>query len=70
MGTGNDITIKDLANLIKEVVGFKGEFVFNLDKPDGTMRKVTNVSKLEKLGWQHSIKLEKGVQMMYDWYLK
>ncbi|QTD36211.1 GDP-L-fucose synthase [Polaribacter batillariae] len=70
IGTGNDITIKDLANLIKEVVGYKGEFVFNSDKPDGTMRKVTDVSKLKKLGWQHSVKLEEGVQIMYDWYLK
>ncbi|WP_435414250.1 GDP-L-fucose synthase family protein [Polaribacter aestuariivivens] len=70
IGTGNDITIKDLANLIKEVVGYKGEFTFNSDKPDGTMRKVTDVSKLEKLGWQHSVKLKKGVQLMYDWYLK
>ncbi|QNM85179.1 GDP-L-fucose synthase [Polaribacter pectinis] len=70
IGTGNDIAIKDLANLIKEVVGFKGDFIFNSDKPDGTMRKVTDVSKLKKLGWQHSVKLEKGIQMMYDWYLK
>ncbi|QTE21495.1 GDP-L-fucose synthase family protein [Polaribacter cellanae] len=70
IGTGNDISIKDLANLIKEIVGYKGKFVFNKDKPDGTMRKVTDVSKLEKLGWQHAVKLEKGVQMMYDWYLK
>ncbi|MEE9406935.1 MAG: GDP-L-fucose synthase [Polaribacter sp.] len=70
IGTGKDIAIKDLANLIKEVVGFKGSFVFNSDKPDGTMRKVTDVSKLHKLGWQHSVALEKGVKMMYDWYLK
>ena len=70
IGTGKDITIKDLAILIKNVVGFKGGFVFNIEKPDGTMRKVTNVSKLNSLDWKHSIDLEKGVQMMYDWYLK
>ena len=70
IGTGKDITIKDLAVLIKKVVGFKGNFVFNTEKPDGTMRKVTDVSKLHSLGWQHSVELEEGVEMMYDWYLK
>jgi|TARA_B110000879_G_C10749951_1_gene347475 GDP-L-fucose synthase len=59
-----------LAILIKKVVGFKGNFVFNTDKPDGTMRKLTDVSKLHSLGWQHSVELEKGIEMMYDWYLK
>ena len=70
IGTGSDITIKDLAHLIKKVVGFKGDFVFNTDKPDGTMRKVTDVSKLNNLGWKHSVDIEKGVKMMYDWYLR
>ena len=59
-----------MAILIKKVVGFKGNFVFNTDKPDGTMRKLTDVSKLHSLGWQHSVELEKGIEMMYDWYLK
>ena len=70
IGTGKDITIKDLAALIKKVVGFKGGFIFNTEKPDGTMRKVTDVSKLHSLGWKHAVELEKGVEMMYDWYLK
>tara|TARA_B110000902_G_scaffold263595_1_gene343006 strand:- start:7426 stop:8493 length:1068 start_codon:yes stop_codon:yes gene_type:complete len=70
IGTGKDITIKDLANLIKEVIGFKGGFIFNTEKPDGTMRKVTDVSKLNNLGWKYKISLEDGVNMMYDWYLK
>ncbi|MGY0407489.1 MAG: GDP-L-fucose synthase family protein, partial [Polaribacter sp.] len=62
IGTGEDITIKDLAYLIKKNVGFKGSFVFNTQKPDGTMRKVTDVSKLEKLGWKYSIPVEKGIE--------
>ncbi|MGY0425850.1 MAG: GDP-L-fucose synthase family protein [Polaribacter sp.] len=70
IGTGEDITIKDLAYLIKKNVGFKGSFVFNTQKPDGTMRKVTDVSKLEKLGWKYSIPVEKGIEKIYDWYLK
>ncbi|WP_299670572.1 GDP-L-fucose synthase [uncultured Polaribacter sp.] len=70
IGTGRDISIKDLANLIKKIVGFKGKFVFNTEKPDGTMRKVTDVTKLNNLDWKHKVELESGVQMMYDWYLK
>jgi GDP-L-fucose synthase len=69
IGTGVDISIKYLAKLIKKIVGFKGDFVFNSDKPDGTMRKITDVSKLHGLGWKHSVELEEGVQLMYDWYL-
>ena len=69
IGTGKDVSIKDLAFLIKKVIGFKGNFVFNSDKPDGTMRKVTDVSKLHNLGWKYSVELEQGVEMMYDWYL-
>ena len=70
IGTGEDISIKELAFLIKKVIGFKGDFVFNTNKPDGTMRKVTDVSKLHDLGWKHSVNIEEGVQKMYDWYLK
>ena len=70
IGTGEDIAIKDLAILIKNVVGFKGNFVFNIEKPDGTMRKLTDVSKLHHLGWEHSVELQEGIEMMYEWYLK
>lgn len=70
IGTGKDISVKDLAYLIKNTVGYKGNFVFNTNKPDGTMRKVTNVSKLQNLKWKHKVNLEKGVKMMYNWYLK
>ena len=69
IGTGVDISIKDLANLIKKEVGYKGSFIFNRSKPDGTMKKLTNVSKLNSLGWKHKISLEKGVEKMYSWYL-
>jgi len=70
IGTGKEISIRDLAYLIKTIVGFKGEIVFNPSKPDGTMRKTTDVSKLHSLGWQHKIDIEEGVGRLYDWYLK
>lgn len=69
IGTGKEVSIKQLALLIKETVGFSGEIYFNTEKPDGTMRKLTNVSKLHNLGWQHKIEIEEGVQQMYDWYV-
>jgi len=69
IGTGKDISIADLAHMIKEVVGFKGHFVFNTTKPNGTMKKLTDVSKLHQLGWKHSIEIDEGVQKMYDWYV-
>lgn len=69
IGTGVDISIKELAEKIKEVVGFKGDLVFNTDKPDGTMRKLTNVFKLNGLGWKHKVELQEGVLKMYQWYL-
>ncbi len=68
IGTGEDISIAELANLIKDMIGFKGEFVFNTDKPDGTLRKLTDVSKLNNLGWKHKMSLENGIKEMYDWY--
>ena len=68
IGTGKEISIKTLAGLIKTVTGFKGELVFNTSKPDGTLRKLTDVSKLHALGWQHKIEIEEGVRKMYEWY--
>ncbi|WP_286338034.1 GDP-L-fucose synthase family protein [Hydrogenimonas cancrithermarum] len=68
IGTGKDISIKDLAHLIKEIVGFQGEFVFNTEKPDGTMKKLTDPSKLHSLGWKHKIELDKGIKKIYNWY--
>jgi GDP-L-fucose synthase len=68
IGTGIDISIKELAYRIKEIVGFQGEFFFNADKPDGTMVKLTDPSKLHALGWKHTVELKEGVEKMYRWY--
>jgi GDP-L-fucose synthase len=70
IGTGKDISIKDLAYLIKEIVGYDGDFVFNLNKPDGTLKKLTDCSKLNNLGWKHKIDLAEGIHKMYLWYLQ
>ncbi len=67
-GTGIDISIANLAEMIKQTIGFTGEFIYNTSKPDGTMKKLTDVSKLHKLGWQHSIDLHQGIEKMYKWY--
>ncbi len=69
IGTGEDISIKELANIIKKIVGFKGVFHFNTDKPDGTMIKLTNPSKLNELGWKYKVDLEEGIKLMYSWYV-
>lgn len=69
VGSGEDISISDLANLIKSIVGYSGEIVFNTDKPDGTPRKLMDVSKLKHLGWEYSIRLEDGVQSVYEQFL-
>ncbi|MBF8149007.1 GDP-L-fucose synthase [Winogradskyella sp. F6397] len=69
IGTGKDVSIAELAETIKMVIGFKGSLVFNSDKPDGTMRKLTDVSKLNSLGWKHKIELEEGIRKAYNWYL-
>ena len=69
IGTGIDISIKELAELIKETIGFQGELYFNADKPDGTMVKLTDVSKLHSLGWKHKVELQDGIKTMYEWYL-
>lgn len=68
IGTGIEITIRDLANLIKEKIGFKGELVFDTSKPDGTMRKLTDPSKLHSLGWHHKIEIDEGIERLYSWY--
>jgi GDP-L-fucose synthase len=70
IGTGKDISIKELAELIKNIIGFKGELYFNTEKPDGTMKKLTDVSKLNSLGWKYKMDLESGIKEMYKWYLQ
>lgn len=69
IGTGKEITIGRLAELIVKEVGYGGKLTFDATKPDGTMRKLTDVSKLHALGWHHKIDIEEGVQRMYRWYL-
>jgi len=70
IGTGIDISIKKLAELIKKIIGYNGEFIFNKSKPDGTMKKITDVSKLNSLGWKYKISLEDGVKKLCNWYLE
>ncbi len=69
IGTGKELSIRELSVLIVKTVKYKGELAFNSDKPDGTMRKLTDVTKLHELGWQHKIDIEEGVERMFDWYL-
>lgn len=69
IGTGEEISIHDLAYLIREIVGYDGELYFNPDKPDGTMRKLTDVSKLRLLGWKYKKHLTAGLADLYQWYL-
>lgn len=66
IGVGHDISIKDLAYLVKEVIGYQGELVFNTSKPDGTPRKLMDVSLLHGLGWKHQVELEEGIALAYQ----
>jgi GDP-L-fucose synthase len=66
IGVGEDITIKDLAYLIKKVANYEGELIFDVTKPDGTPRKLMDVSYLHSLGWKHKINLEEGIKMVYE----
>lgn len=68
VGTGKELTIRELSQLIVKTVGFTGEVVFDASKPDGTMRKLIDVSKLHSLGWHHKVEIEDGVQKLFDWY--
>jgi len=70
IGTGVDIAISDVSQLIKNVVGFNGDIVFNTDMLDGTKRKLLDVSRVKNLGWEHSISLKDGLQETYNWFLK
>ncbi len=69
IGTGKEISIRELAELIVSTVGYQGQLTFDSTKPDGTMRKLTDPSKLHALGWHHKVEIEEGVQRMYNWYL-
>ena len=69
IGTGIGVSIKELALIIKKVVDYKGEFIFNTSKPDGTMLKVIDVKKINLLGWKYKVNLEDGIDLLYNWYL-
>jgi len=66
IGTGTDVTIKQLAETIKEIVGFQGDLIWNTEKPDGTPRKLMDVSKMHQMGWKHKIDLREGIQRVYE----
>ncbi len=68
IGTGKEISIRDLAHLVANVVGYTGDLFFDATKPDGTLRKLTDPSKLHRLGWHHRIEIEEGVRKLYEWY--
>jgi GDP-L-fucose synthase len=70
VGTSEDVEIGELASIIKRVVGFEGEIIHDLTKPDGTPRKLLNVDRLHNTGWKHQVKLEDGIKRVYEWYLR
>lgn len=70
IGVGEDLSIKDLAYLIKEIVGYEGDITFDISKPDGTPRKLMDVSKLHSLGWKHKISLREGIKLAYEDFKK
>ena len=70
IGTGEDLTIKHLAEIIQIIVGHKGEIIWDASKPDGTPRKLMDVTKMHALGWKHQVQLEEGIQKTYKWFLE
>lgn len=70
IGTGEDLTIKELASTIQKIVGHTGEIIWDDSKPDGTPRKLMDVSKMHNIGWKHEVNLENGIQKTYDWFLE
>lgn len=70
VGTGEDLTIKELAELIQKTVGHKGEIIWDSSKPDGTPRKLMDISKMHALGWKHQVDLEEGIKRTYKWFLE
>lgn len=69
IGSGREVTIAQVADMVKTAVGYKGEILWDATKPDGTMRKLTDVSKLHSLGWRHKMELEDGIATLYEWYV-
>jgi GDP-L-fucose synthase len=70
VGTGKDVTIRKMAETMKQVVGYKGEITFDTKKPDGAPRKLIDVSRLSNMGWEYSVDLKDGLSKTYKWYLR
>lgn len=70
VGTGEDLTIKELAETIQKITGHQGEIIWDSTKPDGTPRKLMDIRKMHELGWKHKVKLEEGIKKTYDWFLE
>ena len=70
IGTGEDLTIKQLADTIQKITGHQGKIIWDSSKPNGTPRKLMDISKMHELGWKHQVKLEEGIQLTYDWFLE
>ena len=70
VGTGKDVTIREMAQTMKQVVGFEGKLTFDTEKPDGVPRKLIDVSRLSNMGWRYSVNLEEGLIKTYKWYVR
>ena len=70
LGTGEDVTIRELAETVGRAVGYRGKLVFDATKPDGTPRKLQDVSRMHALGWRHAVTLEEGISTTYQWFLE
>ena len=70
VGTGKDITIRELAEILAEVIGFEGNIVYDPSKPDGAPRKLTDISRLSKMGWKYDIDLKEGLTKTYEWFIE
>jgi len=68
LGTGEDVTIRELSQTVQKVVGYEGKLIFDTSRPDGTPRKLEDITRMNNLGWRHSIELEQGIRMTYQWY--
>jgi len=70
VGTGKDVTIREMTETMKEVIGFKGKLIFDTTKPDGSLRKLIDVTRLSDMGWNYSVNLKDGLIKTYNWYLE
>jgi len=70
IGTGKEISISNLAALVAKIIGYNGKIIFDSSKPNGTMRKLCDVSKIQSMGWRHKVEIEEGVEKLYKWYLE